>query len=96
MDLKEFDKTDWYAFAGAERFKEPDSDPLIGEGKNYFLIADAQGMEIHLNPEAEDDGTIWQMEASHTPAFYRLLVSSFQETLGEAFLTTMGFKKLEV
>lgn len=96
MILKEFDRTDWYAFAGAERFKEPDSDPLIGEGKNYLVIADAQGIEIHLDPDADDDGTIFQMEGSHTPSFYRLLVSEFQDEISESFLIEIGFEKMGV
>jgi len=93
MQLNEFTQTDWYAFAGAERFEEQDSDPLIGEGENYFLIADAQGIEIHLNPDTEDDKTIWKMEGNHTPIFYKLLISSFQDNIGESFLKSLGFIK---
>jgi hypothetical protein len=46
MELREFTKTEWYGFAGAERW--PDSEPLLAEGAFadgmlWVLVLDRQG-----------------------------------------------------
>jgi hypothetical protein len=92
MNLKEFTKIDWYGFAGAENFPEG-SAPLIGEENNYFVVADANGIELHLNPDNEDEESIWYLHCHHTSSFYKIFFSTFHPTVAEAFLRLIGFKK---
>lgn len=50
MELKEFDKFDWYGMAGAEPFADG-SEPLIGHatnesGESFTIVVDAHGVQV--------------------------------------------------
>lgn len=46
MELRHFDKEDWYAYAGCES-----ADPLIAHHKEFTLVVDDTYVEVYL-PEA--------------------------------------------
>ena len=56
MELKEFEKTDWYGYAGAERFADG-SEPMRADYEKddeyISLIVDRTGIEIYLGYDAD-------------------------------------------
>ena len=60
MELKEFTKTDWYGYAGVERFADG-SEPMIAgvdvtDNSGVTVIADRTGVEVNINYDAGDEG----------------------------------------
>ena len=47
MQMKPFDRTDWYGFSGAEKFVDG-REPLIGQVDNIMVIADGRGIYITI------------------------------------------------
>lgn len=45
MEIRRFNKNDWYTFAGAEKF-EDGTDPFIAESDSFTIIGDPNGIEI--------------------------------------------------
>lgn len=61
-DYRRFTKTDWYAYAGAEQFKDG-TDPFIYEqgldNTNMVIIATAEGIELQFSVENSDQLYVW-------------------------------------
>lgn len=94
ITLRPFTKSDWYAFAGAEK---PDgtTEPMIGEcsvdNRDALIIIDAHGIEIYFG-ETEDK---WRIV--HTLHFNAalLLVTNMNRNLTSDGLENLGFKHAE-
>jgi len=74
ISYKPFSPSDWYGFAGAERF-EDGAEPLLGELKvddfDAIIIIDASGVHISWDVpvEPEDDGTQHEETLTNTADF---------------------------
>jgi hypothetical protein len=88
MELRRFEKSDWYGFAGAENFSDGTL-PLIGEGQNFLLVADASGIEIDL-----DDSSSWLCNSpvDLMPGLARLIANGLPDRLSHKELTELGFQ----
>lgn len=70
INYKPFSPSDWYGFAGAERF-EDGAEPLLGEltvdGHDALVIVDAAGVHVSWDVpvEEEDDGTQHEETVTH-------------------------------
>lgn len=66
-DYRRFDKSDWYGFAGAERFSNG-SEPfiyskLMNDGLvELTIIADRTGIEIFMYGDGDDNPDVWDKE----------------------------------
>lgn len=54
MKMREFTKTDWYEFAGAEKFANG-AEPQVGTYKDLVVIVDANGLQAWVY-EHENEG----------------------------------------
>ena len=97
MEMREFTRRDWDAFAGAERW--PDAAPLIGEGafadgERYVLVLDATGGCMIADDEQADYGGYQLRRAFLSQAEAR----AFAERLGnpdhKLDLFVRGFRKV--
>lgn len=67
MNIRQFNKTDWYGWAGAEAFSEKHQ-PLITEVSlndgevEMTLIADKNGIQISFASDDAEDGTLTYMK----------------------------------
>lgn len=66
--IRRFEKTDWYGFAGAQKF-ENGTEPFIStftidkkEDIEVTTIADAQGIEIYVYDDRADEGLIYSKD----------------------------------
>ena len=88
IKLYDFQETNWYAFAGAESFSKS-KPPKIGEGKNYLVVFDANGIEIFIGHE-EDDET-WHKQVELTPALAEIIAAGLPESMDGDTLNSLGF-----
>ena len=59
--IRRFEKEDWYAFAGATRFKNGTAPFIYNQELNdgaisLTMIADATGIEIYMSGDPDNDG----------------------------------------
>ena len=66
--IRRFKKTDWYGFAGAQKFKNG-TEPFISvftidpkEDIEVTAIADAQGLEIYVYDDRSGEGLIYSKD----------------------------------
>lgn len=69
--LRRFTKIDWYAFAGAEKFKDG-SEPFIFEsernGVELALIGDANMIYLVMTcPDSGEEDMVWEEEIKANP-----------------------------
>jgi hypothetical protein len=57
--FREFDKSDWYSFAGCET-----KDPMIGENGAYTLVLDGNTLNI-IHEEDQYGGQLFQLKQEH-------------------------------
>jgi hypothetical protein len=98
-EVREFTKTDWYGYGGAERW--PDSEPLIAYGGNNetgepdrAVVADSQGLQVEVGFDWEDENTgVYMLPIKLTPALARLWMPALL-TVSPADMMNSGFVKL--
>lgn len=92
MELKKFDKFDWYAMAGAERFDDG-SEPFIGHGTNdsgqsFTVVIDNHGVQVIF----DDDGVL---DYQCTPRMAMLIASDLDpHYITPGSLEALGFTRI--
>ena len=97
MEMREFTKGDWSAFAGAERWA--DALPLIGEsafagGERYVLVLDATGGCMVADDEQADYGGYQMRRAFLSQADARLFAERLGNPAHKLDFFVRGFTKV--
>lgn len=68
ITYRPFSPSDWFGFAGAERF-EDNGEPLLGElsvdGHDALVIVDKNGVHVSWEVQAEEDGETHEESVVH-------------------------------
>lgn len=89
--LREFEKVDWYGWAGAE--DAPGKPPMITEGVNWVGVCDINGVDVYTNNENPDEvGTGWYLRLTeYRYPMGKFILESLPEIISIRFLEDVGF-----
>ena len=95
MEMKPFEKTDWYGYAGAESWPNGDL-PLIGQGKlttgeEFELIIDATGGCLMLDDEQAEAGGYTLELSFPTQGAAKALAAGIETPARKLDILTLGF-----
>jgi hypothetical protein len=89
--LKEFDKVDWYGFAGAE--EAPGKPPMIRSEDTWMGVCDINGVDVYVEDKDETRvGAGWYLRLTeYKYPLGKFILESLPETVNKEFLEELGF-----
>ena len=89
MELRNFEKTDWYGYAGAEGENPKIGEIQINDTDGYIVVVDEGGIEVDKVMMAGIGNKTWHLPTTNQPEG-ELIAGAFTAQNIEATLTQWG------